>query len=1627
MGNTDSKFVDVYRDFLVQLAGTSHSTTGSDVQLTGTDLKLPENSQRNETGQKQSSKKNRDTASSKRNNHNIIPLFSDTTSLSEIIAIYRDPSLYPSDPDTLFQPFYQDFISLNDSLRSVDSLTTLITNDDLRTVIRANYANYSNLIRFIILQIHFKLHTLSSTTTDNQTTREFLMNQFNRIILLVRVLTRLIPIYYEYLSSFSFSTTKETHYDFLWDSSLDAVFNLSNFKLNSTRIKQDDDDLNVSIVAPDILPLGNTLLNSLLDLLFIEGFTVPIRAEAELGNPMDTTSGPGPSQVNNSSLGSINYGILWELGIDTPDQTLSQLQSPIFDSNRLEIVNLLLALFSSDIYYDKKSSVHQKRSNKFVLALTKTGLIATSTSASINSNSGSLDPYKLRQLLTSMVNLIAVYCNNYKQQIVIPYDTYNQKVSAQKNLPQLKSNLVVSCLQFVNILLSAVGVDTKTSTSDSNFVRDYFETFLRREFDSKLLLTAVVRVFKHPIEVAIEQESDPLRFNNSSVLSSSTRNTSGFIHSLTSHSSQSDGSSAKNNSNNNNNNTNTNNNSSPNINGNSRSNTPNRMHMMSPSPVIGRRRSDSNNNNNNNNNNNTCNTNQTNSGGGNIHSTTPNRNINSSANNNNNNNNLSDSDQLPDVPVILNQVLLFLINLLKYNDSFLNYFSDKFSNKFLIFTIYYIKYYRNNPKASSTLIPLCYNISLFLTTKNLVLYKLLQTFTTNYYTNKLPNFYKILNVSNCNKLTYRDFSLIQLASIAISDINNNTVPKPYVYELIYNILPINSGVINRSSEINVSEFSSRSKSSTSARSETSGSQSNEETTNVSSNHNNNNNSNSNNANTVNMAPLSSSSTISDKLSYNAAVSLLNLLTKLSSKTYLSMASDPLPRNISPHFDYLTSPATKLDLLALLLRATLITIVHYYKESKNLLFFLTRHQLILYQIKDTINFISKSVIGGGNDSNNGLSIQDYLFAEHLPVLDYSVPSQIYANYGATESSYYLNGVNGNNANTGSNLNISSPDLRNGSDDFGRCNSNTCGNNRNDNVSGTNVNRYIFFNKQLPEYPDTESDSEDESDTETGSNFESGPRSNAEPEHESELGKIQTIHTNRSTIYTTGSPNSSALSLPVSTVSSHVDNSTNISTTNVSSPYGSRNKSTTRKTGNESFLFGSSFDVYNYSRTNSKTADDSTNNNNNNKLDQNGNGSNTKGDPAINNESNKNIEIYEHPDFPSLLLCDEGNGTLRHILVAIRPAWPVKLTERTKLKASKCEPLSTIWTGSLALKLLIKMVRLIGSEFPDIARASNSADYVRIMHEIDVYRDKFRSRVKYWLPVALQNHDSFAVSMPLGFSILDEENKVFNEWTYKILWSDTFTSHSTPYIKNSRRTTLIGGPNVGGTTTRQPSYSRHTSLSSSVQGSPAMEKRVPSNPVTSRSVSNGSLFAISSSSEDVPHSPTPVEIQSGSRKFGAFSHNRRSSGSSSSFFGFSWTGFSKGSNESQENVTKGEVEPTTVFPSGPNAVLVDPVLLKVNIWTDTSIKLFAIAVDEKEESSLFDMTSSLLKRLRFTSGGSNSGTHLRSSSSGSISASAGNGNDNGTRGNPASISGVRPNSRMYSPTTNANPYIHFGLSR
>ena len=1625
MGNTDSKFVDVYRDFLVQLAATSHSTTGNDAQRTGTNLKLPESSETSETGgRRQSSKKNRDTAL-KGNNHNVIPLFSDTTSLSEIIAIYRDPSLlYPSDPDTLFQPFYRDFISLNDSLRGADSLGNLITNDDLRTVIHANYANYSNLIRFIILQIHLKLHTLGPTghleVNDNQitaTTREFLMAQFNRILLLVRVLTKLIPIYYEYLGA---TNTREYHDDFLWDNSLDSVFNLSNF---STTISQDDGS-NVNFVAPDgLLPLGSTLLNSLLDLLFIEGFTVPLRTEAELGGNRDTTT-RNSGRVNGSSLGSINYGILWELGIDTPDQTLSQLQSPIFDSNRLEIVNLFLALFSSDIYYDKRSST----SNKFVLALTKkTSLVGTTTTTTINRTGNSIDDaYKLRQLLTSMVNLISVYCNNYKQQILTPYDTYNQKVSAQKSLPQLKSNLVVSCLQFINILLSVTETKTETSTSDRNFVTDYFGTFLRREFDSKLLLTAIVRVFKHPIEVAIEQESDPLRFNNSSVLSPSTRNTSGFIHSITSHSSQSDASGGRNNSNSNNNN---NNNTNPNINSNPRSNTPNRMHTMSPSPLIGQRRRESNSNsnsnsNNNNNNNNNCNSNQTDNSG-NIHSTTPNRNINSSANNgNNSSNNIGDSDQLPDVPVILNQVLLLLINLLKYNDGFLNYFSDKFSNKFLIFTIYYIKYYRNNPKASSTLIPLCYNISLFLTTKNLVLYKLLQTFTTNYYTNKLPNFYKILNVSNCNKLTYRDFSLIQLSSIAISDISNNVVPKPYVYELIYNILPINSGVINRSSEINISELSTRSNSNTSARSETSNNRSRkEEAAGISSNHN-------NIGNTVNMAPLSSSSTISDKLSYNAAVSLLNLLTKLSSKTYLSTPSDPLPGNISAHFDYLTSPATKLDLLALLLRATLITIVHYYKESKNLLFFLTRHQLILYQIKDALNFISKSVTGNGNDSNNGnngnnnnnngLSIQDYLFVQHLPVLDYSVPPTIYANHNASESSYYLNGINNNSGNAGSNLSISSPDLRNSSDDFGRCSSNTCGNDKNDNVSGTSANRYIFFNKPLPEYPDTESGSEDGPDAETCSNFES----NTQLDDETELGDIQRVHTKRSTFSTTDSPNSSTLSLPESTMSSHVDDFTNLSTKKVRPPHASQHKLTKRKAGNEGFLFGSSFDVYSYSRTNMRTSEDSTSNN---KLDQNSNGGNTKGDLAVNNDSNKNIEIYEHPDFPSLLLCDEENGASRHILVAIRPIWPIKLTERAKLKAPKCEPLSTIWTGSLALKLLIKMVRLIGSEFPDISRASNSADYVKMMREIDVYEDKFRTRVKYWLPVALQNHNSFAVSMPLGFSIQDEGNKVFNEWTYKILWSDTFAAHSTPYIKNSRRAALIGGLSAGSTTTRQTPYSRNTSLSSSVQGSPAVEKRVSSNPVTSRSISNGSLFATSSTNEDVPHSPTPVEISSGTRKFGALSHNRRSSGSSSSFFGFSWTGFSKGSNESQENIIKGEVEPTTIFPGGPNAVLVDPVLLKVNIWTSTRIKLFAIAVDEKEESSFFDMTSSLLKRLRFTSGGSSGSTNLRSSSSGNISASVGNGNDNNTRSNLTSISNVRPNSRMFSPTTNTNPYMHFGLSR
>lgn len=340
---------------------------------------------------------------------------------------------------------------------------------------------------------------------------------------------------------------------------------------------------------------------------------------------------------------------------------------------------------------------------------------------------------------------------------------------------------------------------------------------------------------------------------------------------------------------------------------------------------------------------------------------------------------------------------LLTTSLIDCNKCFQNYFADKFANRFIIFSIYYLKYYDysssssfssslsatnsnssaangasndtidehsvaelNENSVSQILLPLLNHLLLVLTSKKLVLFKMLQTFNLNYYTNSLPNFYKLPNINgDINNLTFRDFTIIQLSNLILENIKFNLQPNPIFYELIYNLLPINDEILtschkNDDSHDDLILLSAKKKFTP----------------------------------PPNTAP---SHTSSSKLSYNAAMSLLYILSKSSNKVYLSTYATPVFK--TKEIPYMISPGFKMDLLALLLRSITIFVNLYFEDAENLLFAMARHQSIYHQINDSINSISKALNMNPNSNLHVMNLKEMGFNRKVQWKDFYQFDQI----------------------------------------------------------------------------------------------------------------------------------------------------------------------------------------------------------------------------------------------------------------------------------------------------------------------------------------------------------------------------------------------------------------------------------------------------------------------------------------------------------------------------------------------------------------------------------------------------------------------------------------------------------
>ncbi|SCU97710.1 LAFA_0G12838g1_1 [Lachancea sp. 'fantastica'] len=326
-------------------------------------------------------------------------------------------------------------------------------------------------------------------------------------------------------------------------------------------------------------------------------------------------------------------------------------------------------------------------------------------------------------------------------------------------------------------------------------------------------------------------------------------------------------------------------------------------------------------------------------------------------------------------------------------------------------------------------------------------------------------------------------------------------------------------------------------------------------------------------------------------------------------------------------------------------------------------------------------------------------------------------------------------------------------------------------------------------------------------------------------------------------------------------------------------------------------------------------------------------------------NKTIELYEHAD-------NEQDSIMEStaLLLALRPHRPFGLTFRRKLKLRKDESLVNSWLGAEPLCLMTTIIRVVTKEFPTIFEVSGDK-YLLQLRSILKFEDVLKQQLQLMVPTQVDLLGSDCKTLKLNWT----SNNLASLWYRSTVWKDIFDFNSVPFISTFSKegTQQDAGPQ---------SYSQNPSQPQT----PKLERWNSQGSSLSRTNSNNSLstnYLLHQESNSMPNSaPNSPVVGSGfSSWVSGKSHTGSQTSERSSIFGFSWAGFHKPQTAKIDEESESENSDTS-SPQGGSFVL-DPGLLKPNVWVGTRISLFKVTVDERENYSLVDMTSNFLRKLRF----------------------------------------------------------------
>ena len=333
-------------------------------------------------------------------------------------GIFRLSSVEPI-PEN--DPYWRGFYELPDS---ADDIFSLFTSVDIRRARDASPKNIETLIRVLTSRL-FRLRQHRSFPQAEAAPEKHALN-------CIRVLTRVLPYIYE-----------EEKLEG-WEEVL--FWEKRRKKREQAEVLFDDDQkkpLDAQEEVEEVRPLGEELIDTLIDMLFMAGFTIP---------------------GTDRSRDKVTYAI-WQAGVGC---TTSMSATKEIESNRIEILRLLLTLAGKSLYLPG-----QVLSVKGVRALT---YITTYPDKQI-----------VLSLLCSQINTVLTYNSTTWR---VPYDHVVYK--------DPKQLLVTYALEFLLVIL----LYPIPETSSGHVPRNNFRHFLgrlHRLHDFEFISEGITRTLQQPV------------------------------------------------------------------------------------------------------------------------------------------------------------------------------------------------------------------------------------------------------------------------------------------------------------------------------------------------------------------------------------------------------------------------------------------------------------------------------------------------------------------------------------------------------------------------------------------------------------------------------------------------------------------------------------------------------------------------------------------------------------------------------------------------------------------------------------------------------------------------------------------------------------------------------------------------------------------------------------------------------------------------------------------------------------------------------------------------------------------------------------------------------------------------